>query len=196
MTMYRRIWTAVLAVLTALGTTAALALADLTTVIAGALLCGFMTGLVTASSVWASAKSRRRDTVGTATAVAAIGWAALLGLVELTGPGALAVVVLLAGAGLPLIVHARRQRGGSDAELRARLSSLTLTELCADWRAGALEPLSTTDPRRRARLVEVRGMYLDEFERRDPSGFADWLHHDALRSDPAAYLGRGRGAAA
>ncbi|MGH2601009.1 MAG: hypothetical protein ACRDJ9_16685, partial [Dehalococcoidia bacterium] len=134
MRLYRTVWTGALALATGLGATAAFALADLPTIVAGALLCGFVTGLVAGASVWASEHPRRLRTVATATAmaIAAIGWTALLGLVELSGPGALALVVLLGGAGLPLLVQPGLGAGwigggravsfgrGSDAELRAR----------------------------------------------------------------------------
>jgi hypothetical protein len=204
---YRRIWIAVFVLATAVGVTAGLALADLPTVIAGALLCGFVATLLAAVTVSVFEHQRRLRAIATGGAAAAIGWIALLGLVELAGPGALGLVVLLGVAGLIPLVRSMRANARvglgpplllnrSDTELQAQLAALTLPELCAGWRTGALAPVETEDPRRRARLVQLRGIYLDELERRDPAGFAEWLKHDALGTDPEGYLGRGHNAAA
>lgn len=49
---------------------------------------------------------------------------------------------------------------------------------CRGWKLGFLALRASTDDSGRARVVEVRHGYLDEFARRDPTGFQRWVEHD------------------
>lgn len=72
------------------------------------------------------------------------------------------------------------------------VSALNNQELCQAWRISytALQRIQLTgDITQQARLVAVRQAYLDELERRDPSGFARWLSAGARpASDPGRYV--------
>jgi hypothetical protein len=130
--------------------------------------------------------------------------------------GALAAagVVFLVGATSPpairLLVDAfRRERGrrrskcatartarGEEVRAGAPLDSATFAgmvallddhELMAAWRHSH-EVLGYTNlPQLRLELVALREAYLDELERRDPTGFAAWIEAGASR-DPERFL--------
>lgn len=72
------------------------------------------------------------------------------------------------------------------------VDGLTVPELCFAWRISftALQRIQRSrDMTSQAQLVAVRQRYLDELERRDPSGFQRWLYAGARpASDPSRYV--------
>ena len=127
--------------------------------------------------------------------------AGLVAALRLTG----LFLLLLAVAGHPAV---RRRIGGrtpapatttppvpepgpvhNDALPRATLSDLEDEALCQAWRRsfGLLE--RTTRVEERASLVELRGRYLDELERRHPDGVSRWLASGARAAgNPLPFL--------
>jgi hypothetical protein len=88
--------------------------------------------------------------------------------------------------GVPPAVGAFPARGE-----RARLSTppferCSTAELAAAWGASYDLLQATSSPRMKARLVALRGAYLDELERRDRLGVRRWL---AFADDPASDTG-------
>jgi hypothetical protein len=68
-------------------------------------------------------------------------------------------------------------------------ATLTDAELCRVWRASYVGLQHTHSPAARMRLVQRRQACLDEFERRNPAGFATWLASGArAASDPARFI--------
>jgi hypothetical protein len=55
------------------------------------------------------------------------------------------------------------------------LTTMSVGQLCGLWRRTFWQLHDEDDPDRRAALIAVRQMYLEELEKRDPSGFAAWL---------------------
>lgn len=72
------------------------------------------------------------------------------------------------------------------------LPTLTTAEICAAWShsTDVLARLQVSGTvQAQARVVSTRRQYLDELERRDPSGFAGWLRLGArCAGDPTPYL--------
>jgi hypothetical protein len=70
------------------------------------------------------------------------------------------------------------------------LTDLSTDQLCRAWRQSWLVLLdSGLDPTQRARMVETRRRYLDELERRDPTGFSRWLDSGARAGgDPLKFI--------
>lgn len=117
----------------------------------------------------------------------------LVGLNRLLGQGVAPVVAALALTGIPVALSIARAHGvrtpsvprrTPDAatvrqalELNVRRASLPV--LYRSWQVTEECVTSTNDPYELGILTDVRARYLDELERRDPHGFADWLHADA-----------------
>jgi hypothetical protein len=69
---------------------------------------------------------------------------------------------------------------------------LTDEELCAAWVAST-DALRDRSPQRRRDVVAQRQRYLDEFERRNPTGLRAWLAAgDTTSVDPRTFLAEGR----
>lgn len=67
--------------------------------------------------------------------------------------------------------------------------SLTDEQLSLAWRSSYTALQRAHDPADAARVVDTRAGYLDELQRRDPSGFVRWMVTGArAASDPAKYL--------
>ena len=215
MRFYRRVWTGTACLLGALGALVGLLNAhtpDVAGVIGVAVAAGCVAALIgrPESSRWGEA--RRTVTTGAVTAASGV---SLLGLLQMFSPGALAAVVALAAASSPALhqylatsLRYRRWRlpeiephnspEGDGLERpqpslpSAPVRSLSTAELCLAWRTS--HPALCRARRRgdlpaQARLVALRQAYLDELERRDPAGFAEWLAHDARPTgDPRSYL--------
>ena len=142
--------------------------------------------------------------------VAGTSVSAFVGYASLVGPGALLLAAAVL-AGSPYCVRAsgrwlRSVRTPSTAQLDAvarafaypnpefmrpspELRELTDEQLCKRWRASYRS--SRRQQSSAVKLIEAvaeRQMYLDELERRNPSGFAAWLASGLPTSDPLPYL--------
>jgi hypothetical protein len=75
----------------------------------------------------------------------------------------------------------------------SEVGMLTDAELCQKWRSSFLALQAQPSSRQMIRTVVDRERYLDEFERRNPRGFASRLVSGALvPDDPRGYLTRSR----
>jgi hypothetical protein len=126
------------------------------------------------------------------------------------GAAGLAVIVVAgaAFAALDLVLSTRPARTGDrrtdepvlsadqaleDEQLIARLQCpLSIEELCGVWRETTATLASGAGVRDRQAVAEVRRICLDEFERRNPEGFLQWIEAGAP-SNPGAYLLPDRG---
>jgi hypothetical protein len=80
-----------------------------------------------------------------------------------------------------------------DEKLIARLQCpLSIEELCGVWRETTATLASGAGVRDRQAVAEVRRICLDEFERRNPEGFLQWIEAGAP-SNPGVYLLPDRG---
>ncbi len=80
-----------------------------------------------------------------------------------------------------------------DEKLIARLQCpLSIEELCGVWRETTKTLASGAGVRDRQAVAEVRRICLDEFERRNPEGFLQWIEAGAP-SNPGVYLLPDRG---
>lgn len=127
-------------------------------------------------------------------------WAVAAGVVVLSlGSDGWAVIVAT-GASYPLVRwlvrRLRRPGRGLDASAEGRqrlrtppFEKCTTSELAAAW-AASYDLLQTTSSARvKARIVALRGAYLDELERRDRRGVLRWLSSGAdPASDAAEYF--------
>ncbi|GAA1532855.1 hypothetical protein [Kribbella lupini] len=126
------------------------------------------------------------------------------------GAAGLAVIVVAgaAFAALDLLLSAGTTRAGDrrtdepvvsaeqaleDEKLIARLQCpLSIEELCGVWRETTQTLASGAGVRDRQAVAEVRRICLDEFERRNPEGFLQWIEAGAP-SNPGVYLLPDRG---
>lgn len=151
----------------------------------------------------------RTPRLSTAIASAVLGAASVptvYGLAVLLGPVSVPVLGLLGLLCLPLLLFRRRApRHDRPAvshrplsllhvpvhEVAVMLSAVPTPQLFATWRQASTESEHATGLplAERMRLAEVRGLVLDELERRDPVGFADWLRAGHARlHQPEAFL--------
>ncbi|GAB3837988.1 hypothetical protein [Kribbella italica] len=80
-----------------------------------------------------------------------------------------------------------------DEKLIAKLQCpLSIEELCGVWRETTETLASGAGTRDRQAVAEVRRICLDEFERRNPEGFLQWIEAGAP-SNPGVYLLPDRG---
>ncbi len=85
-----------------------------------------------------------------------------------------------------------RSSPGSDRSgtTPGELAQLDLHELCAGWR-GCLRAMKATSTQGlRLRVARLRDLYLNELQRRNPSGFASWMNHERPPDDPEPFLER------
>jgi len=164
-------------------------------------------GLATVIS-WCSTEQVAYSAVGqrirrcmTHGALAAVTVMAVGGLCTVVGVMGLAVVVLLIGTSPPVIRqlvrvggltgssrHATRADGISrqDAE---RVRQMSTAELCQGWITSCHRLRQIPTPSAGLPLVQLRQLYLDELERRDPEGFNAWLASAASAAgDPTRFL--------
>ncbi|MFG1814231.1 hypothetical protein ACGFIF_10740 [Kribbella sp. NPDC049174] len=138
---------------------------------------------------------------------AAAGVLCLPGLVRLLAWGAVGLAVAMLVAGLfiliELVTPERRPRPSrsqrklerlkqaelqEDEQLIASLQCpLSIEELCGVWTETATTLAQGAGPRDRQAVAEVRRICLDEFERRNPTGFHRWLDAGAP-ANPSRYL--------
>ncbi|MGZ0148913.1 hypothetical protein ACXJJ3_17695 [Kribbella sp. WER1] len=151
---------------------------------------------------------------GSAALVAATAAGAVLclpGMVRLLAWGALGVTAALVLAAVFVVIDlavpdrrprrvvakSRRQRRlerltdaqlAEDEQLIASLQCpLSIAELCGVWSETATQLAQGAGPRDRQAVAEVRRICLDEFERRNPTGFHRWLDAGAP-ANPSRYL--------
>lgn len=116
-------------------------------------------------------------------AVATGGWLVVTGLTALLGPVSGVVTLLLAAVSM-ICWRVRRRRMPATV-----LETLSTRQLCSVWRHSDAALLDLPDGPTRREIVRIRGRLLNELERRDPAGFARWLHKDrGADSDPSHYL--------
>ena len=73
------------------------------------------------------------------------------------------------------------------------VEEMTDRELCLAWRRSYVELEHADSAETRASIARFRGWVLDELERRNPTGFDDWLASGARApSDPARYVIRSK----
>jgi len=156
-------------------------------------------------------------------AVAVLGVLVLSGLHSLVGSAALPIGFAAAFTALVAFVVLRRAphaSGGCGAEAPAPtprrptaapamppppvrrpwdappMPTLPTPDLCWEWRRSYLTVTRASKPDELVRIIALRAAYLDELERRDPTGFRRWLDSGArAASDPGRYLTSGGSAA-
>lgn len=73
------------------------------------------------------------------------------------------------------------------------VEAMTDRELCLAWRRSYVELERADSARIKASIARFRGRVLDELERRNPTGFEDWLASGARApSDPTRYVLRSK----
>ena len=209
MKAYRICWLAVCLPLALIGSTAAFVLAPATTAV---FIAFAVAGTIMAVFVVNEAQSRngrpgtRRRLVskalfGGTTAGAFAGWAHMLG----AGVFLLGFAVLVSSPCV-VVIYGRRLRSRStdaadqpNAGTRASaelepvpdLDELTDEQLCRGWRASYAALRRQSSALHVTATVAERQRYLDEIERRNPSGFAAWLASGARApGNPLPYLTR------
>jgi hypothetical protein len=71
----------------------------------------------------------------------------------------------------------------------ANVSMMDTSKLALDWQRSFVALERCRDPRLRMALVEARQAFLDELERRDPSGLHNWLESGARAAgDPTKFM--------
>lgn len=91
--------------------------------------------------------------------------------------------------GAPLARVRTANRDGGPARAQVLVRSFDNPALARAWSESraAGEP---SEPARRAELAAIRGMLLDEVERRDPAGFSSWLARGAPDDPPVTMSAR------
>lgn len=174
-------------------------------VVTGFVLTSLLTGLVRSGTVEVETQVFLRRTladgarwtvlgvavIATCMVQGALGFLVLVAMV-LTSPHA---VRLFLGLGR----GAARQPGPDDIgsvlhaldlqRAREVVDRLDLAGLCWAWTHSAGLLVEVPGARAREAVVALRGLYLDEMERRDPAGFAAWLGSGAeAAASPARFL--------
>lgn len=156
----------------------------------------------------------RRHKMATSSVLGGGGTVAFIGLVMLLGArGAFLLLTLIAG-GSPYAIHyglnrlvrharssdpssdpARPATRDSDREPTDRAATPQLARLLSDdglcmaWRASISALERANSPSQRLRVVQERGAYLDELERRNAQGLAAWLASGARAAgDPSRFV--------
>ena len=218
MALYRAAWMSVTFMVGCLGVAVALLSDHAKVNSAVAAVVGIATGAIAYVAQEARCVIDYRRQALTAAAAGTAGCCAIGGLNTFVGQEALLVMVLFTvtspAAAQSYIATARRiaARRRPPAQLQAptagqienpiqRLNHqtssqicpiglLTDDELCQAWRTSSSAIAQPgPNPTQQAQLVAARQRYLDEFERRDPAGFQQWLAAGPQPdSDPSQYL--------
>ena len=210
MKLYRRSWLVVCVPLVAVG--ASLTLVKSPVAVTFLFSCfgvlGMLLTLVFVAEFWECPWRGRMRLLARGAVVAGLAACSFMGFASLLGPGVfvLAATVMATspyamrrphrwlGAGRWPRHLARLARGCARARphkgVRPELDLSTLTDeqLCQLWRASYVALLNSPSDRASTTVLE-RQSYLDEFERRNRSGFAVWLASGPLASaNPLPYL--------
>jgi hypothetical protein len=205
----RTIWRFVASVVTTVGLLAATTMWGWGTCLAVILSAGLCAGCL--ATVTGPARPGRLLRIS---AVAGSLVAGTAGLVQLTGPASLLVVLPIAVTAPGLWSRIRVWRilaagpepeatlspaaevptGALDLERRvpalvAILGALDDAELCLAWRRSFVLLNEAASPREKMVVVSLRQRYLDELQRRSPSGVSRWLESGARASgNPLPFL--------
>jgi hypothetical protein len=172
-------------------------------------LAGALVGCTAAGIARESPQRRGRSTIETAAQASAWTVGVLLAVAGLAvfGGGVVTALVVtvcaLVGAGV--LVTKNRRRGSQPSPTRSSgsvrpgpapllvpVSALSTAALGREWLRTTEALAGQLDPEARRSIVHRREEALDELERRDPAGFAQWLAAGPLPgSDPAGYVGGG-----
>lgn len=191
---YRFVWSALSGSSAAVGLAAGVLLVPSDVLVALLFLAGLIAAAM-AANAWSKAKD---DTV------AAKAWRALAvaGTVVGTVVACAGSIVLLGLAGPSLVVilgvtspPAMRWFGRRLGHVPGRLynGALTTAELCRRWQDSYEALRDATTAPARLRIVEARQHYLDELERRDPSGLKAWLGGNATAAGDRSQFVAGEG---
>jgi hypothetical protein len=193
---YRLVWSALSGLSAAVGLAAGVLLVPSDVLVALLFLAGLI-GSAMGANAWSKAKD---DTVAArawralavaGTVVATV--VACAGSIVLLGPASLSFVVILGVTSPPVMRWFGRRVGHVPGRLYN--GALTTPELCRRWQDSYEALRNATTAPDRLRIVEARQHYLDELERRDPSGLNAWLGGNATAAgDPSRFLaGEGGG---
>jgi hypothetical protein len=210
MKLYSRLWLVVSGPLAAVGASLAFANSPMAVTFLftyfGAL--GMLLTLGFVAEYWECSSRGRMRLLACGAVVGGLAACSFIGFASLLGPG----VLLLAATVLatspyamrrhPRLLTVARRSGRLERlarvcararphyafQLKLDLSTLTDQQLCQLWRASYVALLHSPADRMSTTVLE-RESYLDEFERRNRSGFAAWLASGPLASaSPLPYL--------
>ncbi|WP_433169191.1 hypothetical protein [Kribbella sp. CA-247076] len=214
MRSYRALWTSLAAAVVSVGVILAIATASVLTVVLVFAIMALMLGTLSANLQLLDHEGQAHGSISLMAVIrhgylAGIAVVAFYGLATAIGIVVVPLTVLVAGTS-PLVVSWWRRRSspprsnattehgqGAGAVRAARcsgrpscdLDAMTPAELCLAWRRSYVELQHTRTAEAMAGVAEVRRELLDELERRNPSGFDQWLASGARApSDPARYL--------
>jgi hypothetical protein len=220
MKVYRILWLAVCVLLAMIGASVAFVVAPLPMTVLSFVFAA-ISAIVAWTWTLQSQDTQHppRDRMRVMTTSALVGGTtvgAFVGLTVLLGAGVfLLVIVVLASAPYALSAYGRWLRSlptpsAAQLDTMARslaytspeylafqppseLSDLTAEELCGSWRASYAALQHQPSAAQTMATVAERHRYLDELERRNPSGFAAWLASGARTpGNPLPYLTRER----
>jgi hypothetical protein len=210
MKVYRRLWLVVCVPLSAVGASIAFAKSPVAVtflfIYFGAL--GMLMTLGFVAEYWELDSGGRMRLLAGGAVVGGSAACSFIGFASLLGPGVFLLAVLVLATSPYAVRTYRRWLGVAQQtkclETLARacayahphyvsrpeidLSTLTDEQLCYRWRVSYLALLHSSAGQMKETVVE-RERYLDEFERRNRSGFAAWLASGPLASaNPMPYL--------
>jgi hypothetical protein len=137
--------------------------------------------------------SRRMRIVATSAVLGGATAVSLVGFWDLLGAGVLALVLFFSLCSPAALRACRRGWRSVHRSSAARLETLALTDeqLSGGWQTSSRALRRRTSPAQKVAVVEERQTYLEEFERRNPSGFAAWLTSGSgVSDDLMPYLGK------
>ena len=187
MRLYTRLWLVVCVPLAAIG--ACLALVKSPVAVTFLFICfgaiGMLLTLGLVAQHWECSSPGRMRLLAFGAAVGGGVGCSFIGIASVLGPRVFPLAVLIL-AGSPYAMRrvaraAARARPHDASRPQPDLSTLTDEQLCQLWRASYLALLNPSASPVCTTVVE-RQRYLDEFERRNRSGFAIWLASGPLAS--------------
>jgi hypothetical protein len=210
MTVYRKLWLVVCAPLAAVGTTVAFEISPIAMtslfIYFGAL--GMLLTLNFEAAYWERSSGGQMRLLGRGAMAGGSAACSFIGFASLTGPAAFLLAVLVLASSpyavrtyrrwLDVVQRSRSWETLTHADANAHphyvsrtqmnLNRLTDQQLCQLWRASYLALLHPSAGQM-AQIALDRQHYLDEFERRNRSGFAAWPASGPLASaSPMPYL--------
>jgi hypothetical protein len=214
MSVYRIIWWVMAVPLAAVGAAVAVVTVHVDELASAAFAAAVVGGGVS----WGVATSRNSTVTlrsclpAIARTAAAVGTilVSVVGLISLSGIAAVPLVLMMAVTARPVarwlhswppIAQVLGQQGselgdpvvvtvtGSSLSPPPSWEGLSDDALCRGWRTSFVVLQHTSSVTGRLRIARMRQRYLDEIERRDPQGFAQWFSSGARAgSDPSKFL--------